>query len=176
MHNIWFTADFHLGHKNIIRYCNRPFDTVEEMNRTILERVNSRVKANDTLYFLGDFCIGPKARAVELRREIRCKKIFAVPGNHDKETRKCTQEFSWLGDLAEISVDGQRIVLCHYAMRVWNHSSHGAWQLYGHSHGRLPSVDTSLSMDVGVDTHDFHPWHFDEIRDHMKSKAASPAT
>jgi hypothetical protein len=93
MPNIWFTADFHLGHKNIIRYCNRPFDTVEEMNRTIIERLNSLVKTNDVLYFLGDFCIGPKARAVELRREIRCKKMFAVPGNHDKDTRKLTQDF-----------------------------------------------------------------------------------
>jgi calcineurin-like phosphoesterase family protein len=68
--NIWFTADFHLGHKNIIRYCNRPFQTVEEMNQEILERLNSRVKANDILYFLGDFCIGPKARAAELRQQI----------------------------------------------------------------------------------------------------------
>jgi calcineurin-like phosphoesterase family protein len=100
MPNVWFTADFHLGHKNIIRYCNRPFDTVEAMNCAILERLNSAVRANDVLYFLGDFCIGPKARALELRREIRCKKIFAVPGNHDKDTRKLTQEFSWLGDLA----------------------------------------------------------------------------
>jgi calcineurin-like phosphoesterase family protein len=173
MPNVWFTADFHLGHKNIIRYCNRPFDTVEEMNRTIFERLNSLVKTNDILYFLGDFCIGPKARAAELRRQIRCKKIFAVPGNHDKDTRKLTQEFSWLGDLAEVSINGQRIVLCHYAMRVWNHSSHGAWHLYGHSHGRLPSLDASLSMDVGVDTHEFRPWHFDEIRDRMKQRAAS---
>jgi calcineurin-like phosphoesterase family protein len=172
MPNTWFTADFHLGHKNIIRYCNRPFDSVEAMNSAILERLNSAVKANDVLYFLGDFCIGPKARALELRREIRCKKIFAVPGNHDKDTRKLTEEFSWLGDLAEVSINGQRIVLCHYAMRVWNHSSHGAWHLYGHSHGRLPTLNNSLSMDVGVDTHDFGPWHFDEVRDRMTAKAA----
>lgn len=172
MPNTWFTADFHLGHKNIIRYCNRPFGSVEAMNCAIVERLNSAVKANDVLYFLGDFCIGPKARALELRREIRCKQIFAVSGNHDKDTRKLTDEFSWLGDLAEVSINGQRIVLCHYAMRVWNHSSHGAWHLYGHSHGRLPTLDNSLSMDVGVDTHDFRPWHFDEIRDRMTVKAA----
>ena len=142
MLNIWFTADFHLGHKNIIRYCNRPFQTVEEMNQEILERLNSRVKANDILYFLGDFCIGPKARAAELRQQIRCKKIFALAGNHDKETRKLTQEFTWLNDLAEVSLNGQRIVLCHYAMRVWNQSSRGAWHLYGHSHGKLPAPDS----------------------------------
>jgi Calcineurin-like phosphoesterase len=106
MPNIWFTADFHLGHKNIIRYCHRPFDSVEAMNCAILERLNGAVKANDVLYFLGDFCIGPKARALELRREIRCRKIFAVPGNHDKDTSKLTQEFSWLGDLAELADRG----------------------------------------------------------------------
>jgi len=93
MPNIWFTADFHLGHKNIIRYCNRPFDTVEEMNRTIIERLNSLVKTNDILYVLGDFCIGPKARAAELRREIRCKKIFAVTGNHDKDNAQADSGF-----------------------------------------------------------------------------------
>lgn len=173
MPNTWFTADFHLGHKNIIQYCNRPFDSVEAMNSAILERLNSAVKANDVLYFLGDFCIGQKARALELRHEIRCKKIFAVPGNHDKDTRKLTEEFSWLGDLAEVSINGQRIVLCHYAMRVWNHSSHGAWHLFGHSHGKLSPPDSSLSMDVGVDTHDFRPWSFDEIRARMTAKAGA---
>jgi calcineurin-like phosphoesterase family protein len=59
-----------------------------------------------------------------------------------------------LGDLEEISVKGQPIVLCHYAMRVWNRAHHGA-NLYGHSQGKLPEAPTSLSMDVGVDTHDF---------------------
>ena len=170
MPNIWFTADFHLGHKNIIRYCNRPFEAVEEMNHTIIERLNACVKANDILYFLGDFCMGPKARAAELPRQIRCKKIFGVPGNHDKDTRKLIQEFSWLNDLAEVSLNGQRIVLCHYAMRVWNQSSHGAWHLYGHSHGKLPESEILPSMDVGVDTHEFSPWHFDEINVRMTQK------
>jgi len=141
------------------------------MNREILECLNARAKTNDILYFMGDFCIGPKARAAELRRQIRCKRIYAIPGNHDKDTRKLTQEFSWLDALAEVSLNGQRIVLCHYAMRVWNQSSHGAWHLYGHSHGKLPALDRSLSMDVGVDTHDFRPWHFDEISEQMASKA-----
>jgi hypothetical protein len=75
MPNIWFTADFHFGHSNIIRYCNRAFRNVEEMDQTILERLNASVKANDILYFLGDFCIGSKVRALEHRKQIRCKKI-----------------------------------------------------------------------------------------------------
>ena len=171
MPDIWFTSDFHLGHKNIIRYCNRPFQTVAQMDDAVLEGLNKRVKVGDILYFLGDFCIGPRATALHFRQRIRCKKIFAVPGNHDKQTRKLAQEFSWLGDLAEISTFGQRIVLCHYAMRVWNQSSRGVWHLYGHSHGKLPEITSSPSMDVGVDTHNFEPWHFEEIRARMEPRS-----
>ncbi len=65
MPNIWFTADFHFGHSHIIRYCNRPFRSVAEMDQAILDRLNASVKVNDILYFLGDFCIGSKAKALE---------------------------------------------------------------------------------------------------------------
>jgi calcineurin-like phosphoesterase family protein len=63
MPDIWFSTDFHFGHKNIIFYCNRPFGGVAEMDQVILERLNISVKYNDTLYFLGDFCIGGGASA-----------------------------------------------------------------------------------------------------------------
>src|SRR5438132_11633071 len=66
---------------------------------------------------LGIFCIGSKVSALEHRKQIRCKKVFAVPGNHDKQIRKLTEEFSWLSNLAEISIHGQPVVICHYAMR-----------------------------------------------------------
>jgi calcineurin-like phosphoesterase family protein len=56
-------------------------------------------------------------------------------------------------------------------MRVWPHSGRGAWQLYGHSHGNLPDDPLSLSMDVGVDSHDFCPWHFEEVKKIMEAKA-----
>lgn len=63
---------------------------------------------------------------------------------------------SW-SSLSEIRVDKQGIVLCHYAMKVWPHHSRGTWQLYGRSHGNLPDDPLSLSMDVGVDSHDRTP-------------------
>ena len=141
------------------------------MDQAILDRLNASVKTNDILYFLGDFCMGNPARVVAYRRRIRCQKIFAVPGNHDKKARKLKEEFSWLDNLAEVSIHGHPIVLCHYALRVWNRSNRGSWHLYGHSHGRLPDLPNSLSMDVGVDAHDFRPWHFDEIADLMRRKA-----
>jgi hypothetical protein len=57
----------------------------------------------------------------------------------------------------------------------WPSHSRGTWQLYGHSHGNLPDDPISLSMDVGVDSHDFRPWNFDEIKAVMKGKEAAKA-
>jgi len=67
--------------------------------------------------------MGGHARVVAYRRRIRCQKIFAVPGNHDKQARKLKEDFLWLDNLAEVSIHGQPIVLCHYALRVWNQST-----------------------------------------------------
>jgi calcineurin-like phosphoesterase family protein len=175
MAETWFTADFHLGHQNIIRYCSRPFETPTDMDGAILDRLNSSVKESDVLYFLGDFCRGSGKDALDYRKRIRCKNIFFIEGNHDAGARKIAAEFQWWKQLAEVKIDGQLIVLCHYAMRVWHHSFRGSWHLYGHSHGRLADDPAALSMDVGVDTHDFRPWHFNEIQTRMdeKTKARS---
>jgi len=170
MADTWFTADFHFGHFNIIRYCNRPFADTEEMNEIILQRLNSCVKPTDTLYFLGDFCLCRPENVQAYRNRLASKTIHFMEGNHDKITRKFPHLFASWNSLAEIHVGKQGIVLCHYAMRVWPHHAQGAWHLYGHSHGNLPDEPLSLSMDVGVDTHDFRPWHFDEIQAVMKAK------
>src|ERR1700674_2960144 len=121
--------------------------------------------------FWADFCMGSQARVVAYRRRIRCRRIFAVSGNHDKQARRLKEDFLWLDNLAEVSIHGQPIVLCHYALRVWNRSNRGSWHLYGHSHGCRPEVRHSLSMDVGVDAHAFRPWHYDEIADINEEKS-----
>ena len=89
------------------------------MDETILDRLNASVKERDSLYYLGDFCLGSSERAREYRRRIRCKNVYFVEGNHDASTCKIQEEFRWWKQLAEITVEAQRIVLCHYAMRVW---------------------------------------------------------
>ena len=164
MAKVWFSADFHFGHSNIIRYCDRPFGSAAEMDEAILDRVNESVKADDELYFLGDFCIGGPKVAAAYRQKIRCKKVYFVLGNHDRVIKKIVDQFVWVKEIAEVNIRNQPIVLCHYAMRVWHHSGRGAWQLYGHSHGKLPAAEGSRSMDVGVDTNGFRPYSFDEIR------------
>jgi len=98
-------------------------------------------------------------------------KPFCYGGNHDKRPGKLKEDCCWFDNLAEVSIHGQIVVLCHYDLRVWNRSNCGSWHLYGHSHGRLPEMPTSLSMDVGIDTHEFRPWHYDEIVGVMEKKS-----
>ncbi len=171
MSSVWFAADFHFGHFNIIRYCSRPFANSQEMDEAICERVNACAKPNDTLYFLGDFCLGGPERVTAYRKRLACRTIHFIEGNHDRTARKLQHLFASWNLLSEIHAAKQRIVLCHYAMRVWPHHAQGAWHLYGHSHGNLPDEPLALSLDVGVDTHEFRPWHFDEIQSVMQAKA-----
>lgn len=141
------------------------------MNEAIVERMNSCVKPDDTLYFLGDFCLGSPRYVTEYRERLACKTIHFIEGNHDRTPRKLQHLFASWSLLAQVIVGKQNIVLCHYAMRVWPHHARGSRRLYGHSHGNLPDDPLALSMDVGVDSHDFRPWHFDEIQAVMQAKA-----
>ncbi len=112
-------------------------------------------------------------KPVEARSELlnHVSEIRMIPqGGDGKTTRQLQSLFASWSSLSEINVSKQKIVLCHYAMRVWPHHAQGAWQLYGHSHGNLPDEPLSLSLDVGVDTHDLRPWRFEEIQNVMKAK------
>jgi calcineurin-like phosphoesterase family protein len=170
----FFTADHHFGHENIIKHCKRPFADVEEMNRVMVERWNAVVGPNDIVYHVGD--IAYKFSRTDLRkiREQLNGQIYLVPGNHDKVALEMRDAWKLLPQCAEVSIGSprQRIVLCHYALRVWNLSFHGAWHLYGHSHGTLPDNPHSLSFDVGVDCTNFTPMSEEEVIAKMTVKIA----
>ena len=171
MSKVWFTSDPHFYHKNVIEYCNRPFDSVEEMNETLIKNWNDRVKKNDTIYILGDFCFGTKEQCIEILNRLNGQK-FLIYGNHDARLRSgaFAKYFQWRGDLKEIKVDDQHFVLCHFAMRTWHKREKGAIHLYGHSHGNLSEDPYSLSADVGVDVCEFRPISLGEVVSYMRYK------
>lgn len=170
--NILFTSDTHFGHANIIRYCNRPFKSVLEMDECMISNWNQKVSKDDTVYHLGDFAFGRYWEDIDKYRKRLNGKIHLIKGNHDKSKlffRHGFTNFNW-NSFQEIKVQGQDITLCHYALRVWNKSHHGAWHLYGHSHGSLMDDPNSLSFDVGVDCHNYTPLSFDEVAKIMSTK------
>ena len=92
-----------------------------------------------------------------------------ILGNHDHSNRvKRAVGWATVDGLLHINVDGQPLVLCHYAMRVWNRSHYGAIQLYGHSHGNLPG--DAQSLDVGVDCWSFAPTSLAEIKERLSTQ------
>lgn len=158
----FFTSDTHFGHANIIRYCDRPFEGVEAMDEALIANWNALARPGDEVWHLGDFAFerDPRRLASIFRRLNGRKRL--VIGNHDG---RAVLELPWSAPpvhYAETSVDGQRLVLFHYGLRVWNGMRRKAVHLYGHSHGRLPGSDRAL--DVGVDCWGYAPVGLARIR------------
>lgn len=175
MSKVFFSGDTHFGHANIIKYSKRPFADAHEMDTAMAFRWNSVVGSDDLVYFLGDFCFGKTA--ADFKKYFNCLsgRIVFIKGNHDRLAWEHRQSFyAYHDSYLEIRVNGQDITLCHYAMRVWNKSHYGAWHLYGHSHGSLPDDPNALSIDVGVDCHNFTPISFEQVAAIMAKKTFKP--
>ena len=170
---IFFTADTHFGHENIMRHCNRPFDNIEEHDATLINNWNNVVKKGDRVYHLGDFCFKSKNRIEEITDQLNGQ-IYLINGNHDKDVERSADCFVWIKDYFELNVlhktYKQKICLFHYACRVWNSSHYDSWQLYGHSHGSLKDDEHAKSFDVGVDVHKFTPISYEQVIEIMNHK------
>jgi calcineurin-like phosphoesterase family protein len=179
MSDIWHISDTHFGHANIIKYSNRPFSDVEEMNEMMIQEWNKLVKPSDQVYHNGDFAFLQLDKLKRLLWRLNGN-IHLMLGNHDKEITKHRADllkhgkFVTIQHYHELKVAGKMIVLFHYGQRVWNKSHHGSIMLYGHSHGSLPPH--GLSVDVGVDckeiTHEYRPIHLDEVLKYMSKREA----
>ena len=162
---IWFSADYHLSHKNIIHYCNRPFKTVKEMDNEILVNLFRSMGSGDTLYYLGDLTFKiPIAKSFFASIQNSDIKIHYIIGNHDKPEviELARLNCDSVSNLKDIKLEEKPITLCHYAMRVWNKSHFNSWQLYGHSHGALAPI--GKQYDVGVDNNEFKPVSFEDLK------------
>lgn len=174
----WFTADTHFGHARIIDHCNRPYSSVGEMDAALIANWNSRVQPSDTVWHVGDFTLFGDVATVKKYRERLHGDIHLVRGNHEKKNQDFSGIFESVSDIAEVSVGvsgvNYRVVLCHYAMRVWHKSHQGAWHLYGHSHGKLSDDPNALSTDIGVDCWKFFPVSSQQIAAKMAGKTWRP--
>ncbi len=163
---IYFTSDLHLGHQNALRLCNRPFQDVDEMNRTLIQNWNQFVKKNDFIYILGDLTMKLSLdEANQIISKLNGRKIL-VKGNHDKKYDECL--FEEVCDYKELKYQKKFLVLSHYPFLEWNHSFRGSIHLHGHQHNdrsyNLKMREEGIyRYDVGVDAHEYRPVSIDEI-------------
>ena len=170
----WLTSDLHFWHKNICKYCNRPFETVEQMNEEIINRYNSVISEDDTVFILGDlgFCGIEKLRVVISQLKGH---IIVIQGNHDPDkTIKTLLEEGLIEEchkLLHVIVEGdkecpdQELTLCHFPMIDWYNKEKGAWMIHGHQHQLPETPSCSVKhWDVGLDKNNMQPINFEQLK------------
>lgn len=170
----FFIADTHFNHSKIIEYCNRPFQSAEEMNEVLITNWNSKVKDGDIVYHLGDFG-GGELREVFDRLNGKLYYIPSYEYTHERAVIAYRHCFAQVSPLMNISVKkayGVTITLCHYCMRKWAKEHYNHWHLFGHSHGKLEPI--GKSWDVGVDNNDYFPLSLEEIAKIMEGRPDNP--
>ena len=163
---IWFISDTHFGHGNIIRYCNRPFQTVEEMNKEMIHRWNEKVDANDVVWHLGDFALCKKSEIERLLLQLHGK-IRLIKGNHDTRSNKVYRELGFAEVYDHPIILDEFIVLSHEPMPFV--PSTGMINLYGHVHDSLMHETWGKQCAcLCVERHNYSPVSMKEISEHFK--------
>lgn len=129
-----YISDCHFGHKNVIKFDNRPFGTVEEMDAYIIKRWNEVVSNQDDVYILGDFSwYGPK-ETEKILKQLKGRK-FLIEGNHDHWLNGTTKKLLInVKSYSEIKDNGRKVVLCHYPIPMCVRHNTGTIHLFGHVH------------------------------------------
>ena len=171
----FFTSDTHFNHANIIKFYNRPFKDVEQMNDVMIANWNSVIGKDDTVFHLGDFCLGGAAEWTKILDRLNGK-IYLIMGNHDlKNIRQgFISRFEHVAMQMRIEIGKKRIYLCHYPFLCFEGSyKDDVWQLFGHVHTRRSNsgIDAGrlqylypTQYDVGVDNNNFTPVSFGQVK------------
>lgn len=168
---VWFTSDLHFGHKGALTLSNRPYSSVEEMNEALITNWNNVVAPfSDEVYLVGDFALTNKVDLLKGWFNRLNGRKHLIMGNHDQLSKMKQLDWESISDIKEVKHKKQKIVLCHYAMRVWKNSHQGYYHLFGHSHGNLEEDNGAYSFDVGVDANNYTPVSFDQVVERMSKK------
>lgn len=179
---IYFTADTHFDHANILKLCGRPFADITEMNETMIASWNKKVTNADTIYIVGDLLFRTKNPEAIISR-LKGKKHLII-GNHDRSwLKKCdaSQYFESIDNLLYVSDGKHKLTLCHYPMMSWPQANRGCYMIYGHIHANTkaeywPLIERSeLMLNAGVDINNFVPVTFDEMVENNSEHKASLA-
>ena len=168
---IFYIADTHFGHGNIIRLCNRPFLTVNEMNETLIHNWNSRVGKDDIVYIVGDFAFKSAEHPVGILSQLNGRKVL-IKGNHDGRNLKdpvFRRHFEEICERKTINDNNRMVVIDHFPLIEWDGFFRGSYLVYGHIHNNVSNyaykalycLDTALN--AGVDINQFMPVTLDEL-------------
>ena len=163
----FYTSDLHFGHGNIIKYCKRPYKTVEEMDRKLIKRMNSRIKKDDVVIHAGDFCFrnssgGKAGEGLQHKPSYYINQLNGhwvfLNGNHDGNNSLKTPINSLV-----LKLEGRLINVIHnpkhfnfnYNINFVGHI-HKDWKFKKIYHNKY-------AINLGVDVWNYYPKTYDEI-------------
>ena len=183
--NVYFTSDTHFNHSNIIKFCDRPFKDIEDMNNSIICNWNSKVPIDGLIFILGDFAWGGFPVWEKLVSQLNGRKIL-IKGNHDmrqnlQNDERLNRMFEYVCNQLLINIEGRNIYLNHYPFLCYSgtYSQEPTYQLFGHVHTHQNSTgkdDERLKnlfpyqYDVGVDNNNFTPISWTEVDNIIKNR------
>ena len=153
---IYFIADLHLGHKNIIFLAGRPFDSIEEMNTQLIRNWNNTIRKGDRVFFLGDFALAGREQKIEWGRQLQGIKHIVL-GNHDTKDISLYTEMGFR-TVSRYPIIFEEFILSHKPVTP----PKGMINIHGHSHDREPPKDNSFC--VSVEQINYTPIEIQEIR------------
>lgn len=167
---IYYISDIHFGHRNVIEFDNRPFETIEEMDEILIHRWNERVTDEDDVYIVGDFAYRNGRTADWYLKRLKGRKHLII-GNHDLTTlrnAKAMELFASVEKMNMVIDNGRMVSLCHYPVAEWNGKRHGGFHVYGHIHCRRDDVYAFMSrfdraLNAGCMINDYRPATLDEL-------------
>lgn len=184
----WFTSDQHFCHTNVMRFCNRPWGDIKDMNKALTDNWNEVVGEKDVVFILGDFYWVKDPVAVSKKlNELTAGHIFILLGNHDTKDqfkKIDNKHVELISDTAMVFISGidedkpsreHEFMLSHFPLATWPHFHRGVLNLHGHIHsGPRSKVDIDnpgvdlilkphLTYDVGVDNNEYKPIEIREI-------------
>lgn len=182
---VFFTSDLHFRHGNIIKYCNRPFETVQEQTEKLIENWNKTVPDTATVFILGDFAFASKNQWRGILNQLTGKK-YLILGNHDRHNDIPEEMFEGICDLATVVIkikehEYKTFILSHRPILCWEGSDSGTIMLNGHIHSG-PNIELTgdtlmyqflkdkLCWDVGVDNNNYKPISVEEVLEKIKNK------
>lgn len=166
----YYIADTHFGHENVIKFCNRPFLSVEEMNEKLIENWNSKITNGDKVYILGDMfyrCDNVEEILVKLKG-----KKHLILGNHDTwlDKKELHKYFVSIDKYLEINDGKNLLILSHYPMLSFKRENRkNTFMIHGHIHNDtdidfFPLLKSRVNvLNAGVEINNYMPVTLDEL-------------
>lgn len=166
----YYIADTHFGHQKVISFDQRPFNSVEEMDQTMIARWNEVVRQEDDVYILGDFCLHASYPPAWYLEQLSGRKHL-IQGNHDGILLKDSKAVALLESIDKMLFvrDGDtNLVLCHFPLAEWNGFYRGAYHIYGHVHQRDSSslrymMQQEKALNAGCMLNQYCPVSFEKL-------------